>query len=113
MRHIFCIIIFVAMSSSATCKEFFKYTDQNGFDYWLDKNSNKPQPIPIMYKYEDRNWITFWVDDKSKIPVEYRKITTPNRETADKPKSVSEQIPADKPQISTRNNYEKQLLRWN
>jgi hypothetical protein len=102
MRQIFCIIIFVAIASSATCKEFFKYTDQNGIAYWLDENSNKPHPIPIMYKYEDKNGIPFWVDAESKIPDEYRKNTTPNKETVDKPKSVSEQIPVDKPLYSTR-----------
>ena len=102
MRQTFCIIIFVAIASSAPCKEFFKYTDQNGITYWLDENSNKPRPIPIMYKYEDKNGIPFWVDTESKIPDEYLKSTTPNKETVENPKSVSEPIPVDKRHYSTR-----------
>ncbi len=102
MRQLFWIIIFVAIASSATCKEFFKYTDQNGIDYWLDENSNKPPPLPIMYKYEDKNGITFWVDAESKIPDEYKKNNAPMKETAEKPKTALEQIPVAKPQYSTR-----------
>ena len=102
MRKTFWIVIFVAIASSATCKEYLKYTDQNGIDYWLDERSSKPRPIPYMYKYEDNNGITFWVDAESKIPEEYRKSNTPNKETVEKPKSVSGQIPVDKPQYSTK-----------
>jgi hypothetical protein len=102
MRQLFWIIIFLAIASSAPCKEFIKYTDQNGIDYWLDENCNRPQPIPIMYKYVDKNGITFWVDTESNIPDEYRKSTTQNKETVEKPKTASEQIPVDKPHYSTK-----------
>jgi len=102
MKLIFYTIIFIAIASSATCKEFFKYTDQNGISFWLDENSNKPQPIPIMYKYVDKNGITFWVDTESKIPDEYRKSPTPNKEAVNRPKSAPEQIPVEKPHYSTR-----------
>jgi hypothetical protein len=102
MRQIFGIIIFVAIASSAPCKEFIKYTDQNGITYWLDKNSDKPQPSPIMYKYVDKNGITFWVDSESNIPDEYRKSPTPIKETVEKPKTEPEQVPVDKPHYSTK-----------
>lgn len=102
MRQLFYTIIFVAIASSAMSKEYVKYTDQNGIVYWLDENSNKPQPMPIMYKYEDKNGITFWVDAESKIPEEYRKSATPIKETVEKPTTVSEQVPVDKPHYSTR-----------
>jgi hypothetical protein len=91
-------MIFVAVAASATGKEYFKYTDQNGIVFWLDDKSKIPPPMPIQYKYEDKNGITFWVDAESKIPDAYRKKVTPNRE----PKSASEKIPVDRPQYSTK-----------
>ncbi len=102
MRQLFCTIIFVAIASSATCKEFLKYTDQNGIDFWLEENGSKPHPLPIMYKYEDKNGITFWVDAESKIPDEYKKNKEQNKASVEKPKSVLETIPVNKPQYSTR-----------
>jgi hypothetical protein len=98
MRHLLYIIIFVAVAASATGKEYFKYTDQNGIVFWLDDKSKIPLPLPIQYKYEDKNGITFWVDAESKIPDAYRKKVTPSKE----PKSASEQIPVDRPQYSTK-----------
>jgi len=98
MRHLLYIIIFVAVAASATGKEYFKYTDQNGIVFWLDDKSKIPPPLPIQYKYEDKNGITFWVDAESKIPDAYRKKVTPGTE----PKSASEQIPVDRPQYSTK-----------
>jgi hypothetical protein len=102
MRHVLHIIIFVALAASATGKEYFKYTDQNGIVFWLDDKSKIPPPMSIQYKYVDKNGITFWVDAESKIPDVYRIKDTPNKEIIDKPKSAAEQIPLEKPQYSTR-----------
>jgi len=98
MRHLLYIIIFVAVAASATGKEYFKYTDQNGIVSWLDDKSKIPPPMPIQYKYEDNNGITFWVDAESKLPDAYRKKVTPSKE----PKSASEQMPVDRPQYATK-----------
>jgi len=102
MRNVLFFFIFVVAATSATATENFKYTDQNGFVYWLDDKRNIPPPIPIQYKYEDSNGITFWVDDESKIPEQYKKKIPPNKESSGRPQSVPEQNPADKLHYSTR-----------
>jgi len=102
MRGVLCIIILVAIASPSAGKEFFKYTDRNGFVFWLDDKSKIPPSMPVQYNYEDKNGLTFWVDSEGKIPKEYRKKSLPDKESPDKPKSTSERISVGKPPYSTR-----------
>jgi|GEM_PF-1948628 len=102
MRHILCIIILLALATSPSAQEYFKYTDPNGFEYWLDDKSKIPPPPPVKYKYEDKNGLTFWVDDVAKIPVEYRSKVPENRDSAEKTKAPVDQSRVEKRQYVTR-----------
>jgi len=110
MRYVLYIMIFVAVATSATGAEYFKYTDRNGIVFWLDDKSKIPPPMPIQYKYEDKNGITFWVDAESQIPDVYRKKVTPNIEILDSPKSASKQISVEKPRYSTKISIVNNLI---
>ncbi len=102
MRNIFWLIIFLAVAASATAKEYFKYTDQNGFVYWLDDKSKIPSSIPIQYSYEDKYGITSWVDDVSKIPDEFRNKSARSKENPEKSKLPTGQPPQEPRQYATK-----------
>ena len=96
------MIALLAVVTSATAKEYFKYTDQNGLIFWLDDKSKIPPVMPTQHKYEDQNGLTFWVDDINKIPSEYRGKATLKKENMDKTIGGGETIPIEKKQYSTR-----------
>jgi hypothetical protein len=102
MRNLLCSIIFLFVATTLSAKDYVKYTDQNGFVFWLDDTSKIPPPLPMQYKYEDSNGISFWVDDERKIPPEFRNKITPGTKNIEKPKSFSEQVPAEKLHSSTK-----------
>ena len=102
MKYLLYIVTMLSVASLSTAKDYFKYTDQNGFEYWLDDKSKIPPPIPTMYKYEDRDGKVTWVKNENDIPPEYRKNAQAKNTTAtDQSKHESAQLP-EKKQYSTK-----------
>jgi hypothetical protein len=96
--------LLLAAAPSATAKEYFKYTDQNGVVSWLDDKNKTPPPLPKHYKYEDKNGLTFWVNDISKVPDEFKKQATQNNESLIKSTSYTENKREEKAPYTTKIN---------
>lgn len=110
MKNILCVIIVMATALSASAKEYFKYTDQNGIETWVGDKSKIPPPVPTYYSYEDKNGITFWVNDISKIPGEFRNKSPRNSAVEGKTKLKAELDLVAKRQYSTIISMQDNLI---